>query len=72
MKTEVFISPYVYGLLSVKYIILLVNAGKNLKICPWRKDVLWVIMQMLDPPPSLLRIITHFYTPLSPPLYVIT
>ena len=26
-----FISPYVYGLLSVKYIILLVNAFDNLK-----------------------------------------
>ena len=54
MKAEFFlISPYVYGLLSVKYIILLVNAGKNIKICPWRKDVFWVIMQMLDPPSPL-------------------
>ena len=73
MQTGVyFISPYVYGLLSVKYVILLVDAFENLKKCPCSKDVFWVIMQMLDPPPPLLRIITHFYTPLPPTLCVIT
>ena len=61
VRTEVyFISPYVYGLLSVKYIILLVNAVENVKKCPCSMNVFWVIMQMPDPPSYLLRIITHF------------
>ena len=43
-------------------------AGENLKICPCRKDVFWVIMQMPDYYTALLHIITHFYNPLPYPL----